>query len=94
MSPTRVTPQQLVKTEMKDERCEEETVDEDMPTDLSMAASEPWRKRARSDPAPIPSQHDKHRISALIGDTMMLKRESEYNTEHYALNIKSEKCEQ
>ncbi|XP_030023582.2 ets DNA-binding protein pokkuri [Manduca sexta] len=97
MSPTRVVPQSVVKTEMKEERCEEETVDEDMPTDLSMAASEPWRKRARSDPAaaqPLPSQHDKHRISALIGDNMMMKREAEYATEHYALNLKSEKCEQ
>lgn len=92
MSPTRVPQQQAVKTEMKEERCEDDNVDEDMPTDLSMTASEPWRKRARSDPAPVP--HDKHRISALIGDSMMLKRESEYNTEHYALNLKSEKCEQ
>lgn len=94
MSPTRVVPQAAVKTEMKEERCEEEAVDEDMPTDLSMAASEPWRKRARSDPAPIPSQHDKHRISVLIGDNMMLKREPEYSGDHYALNLKSEKCEQ
>lgn len=94
MSPTRITPQPVVKSEMKEERCEEDTVDEDMPTDLSMTASEPWRKRARSDPAHGQSPHDKHRISALIGDSMMMKRESEYNGEHYALNLKSEKCEQ
>lgn len=95
MSPTRVAaPQAIVKTEMKEERCEDEQVDEDMPTDLSMAASEPWRKRVRPEPAPIASPHDKHRISALIGDTMMHKRESEYNAEHFALNLKSEKCEQ
>lgn len=93
MSPTRVVSQAVVKTEMKEERCEEEAVDEDMPTDLSMAASEPWRKRARSDNAP-PSTHDKHRISALIGDNMMMKQEFEYASEHYALNLKSEKCEQ
>ncbi|XP_045459579.1 ets DNA-binding protein pokkuri [Melitaea cinxia] len=91
MSPTRVAQQAAVKTEMKEERCEEDNVDEDMPTDLSMTASEPWRKRARPDP---PAPHDKHRISALIGDNMMLKREAEYNNEHYALNLKSEKCEQ
>lgn len=94
MSPTRVAPQQIVKTEMKEERCEDEHVEEDMPTDLSMATSEPWRKRARSDNPQPPLTHDKHRISALIGDNMMLKRESEYNPEHYALNLKSEKCEQ
>lgn len=95
MSPTRVAaPQASVKMEMKEERCEEEPVDEDMPTDLSMAASEPWRKHARPEPSPIASPHDKHRISALIGDTTMYKRESEYNAEHFALNLKSEKCEQ
>lgn len=93
MSPTRVNQQPLVKTEIKVERCEEDNGDEDMPTDLSMAASEPWRKRARTDPIPPPT-HDKHRISALIGESIMLKRESEYNTEHYALNLKSDKCEQ
>lgn len=92
MSPTRVVPQSVVKTEMKEERCDDENVDEDMPTDLSMAAAEPWRKRARSDNAP-PPQHDKHRISALIGENMMMKRESEYTADHYALNL-SEKCEQ
>lgn len=91
-----MVPQSVVKTEMKEERCEEENVDDDMPTDLSMAASEPWRKRARPDAASAqpPPQHDKHRISALIGDNMMMKREAEYSTEHYALNLKSEKCEQ
>lgn len=94
MSPTRVVPQAVVKTEMKEERCEEEPVDEDLPTDLSMATSEPWRKRARSDPSLVPPQHDKHRISSLIGESMMLKRESEYSGDHYALNLKSEKCEQ
>lgn len=96
MSPTRVVPHAVVKTEMKEERCEvDEPVDEDMPTDLSMAASEPWRKRARADAPPAPPPpHDKHHISALIGDNMMMKRESDYATEHYALNLKSEKCEQ
>lgn len=97
MSPTRVVPQTLVKTEMKEERCDEETVDEEMPTDLSMSASEPWRKRARSDTATAPpssTQHDKHRISTLIGDNMIMKREVDYSAEHYALNLKSEKCEQ
>ncbi|CAG9563406.1 unnamed protein product [Danaus chrysippus] len=85
MSPTRVTQQPAVKTEVKDDRCEDEN-DEDMPTDLSMSG-EPWRKRQRTEPA-----RDKHRISALIGDAIM-KREPDY-TEHYALNLKSEKCEQ
>lgn len=94
MSPTRVVPQAVVKTEMKEERCDEEPIDEDMPTDLSMAAAEPWRKRARPEPSPVQQPHDKHHISALIGDNMMIKRESEYATEHYALNLKSEKCEQ
>ncbi|KAF9412977.1 hypothetical protein HW555_008674 [Spodoptera exigua] len=94
MSPTRVVPQAVVKTEMKEERCDEEPVDEDMPTDLSMAASEPWRKRARPDPNPVQPHHDKHHISALIGENMMMKRETEYASEHYALNLKSEKCEQ
>ncbi|XP_063823325.1 ets DNA-binding protein pokkuri [Ostrinia nubilalis] len=96
MSPTRVVPQQtVVKSEMKEERCDEEIVDEDMPTDLSITASEPWRKRARPDPTLAPSQHDKHRISALIGDNLMPKREPvEYSAENYALNLRSEKCEQ
>lgn len=94
MSPTRVAPQPVVKTEMKEERCEEDTVDEDMPTDLSMAAAEPWRKRARSDPVSAPTTHEKHRISALIGENILLKREPDYTPEHYALNLKSEKCEQ
>ncbi|XP_038213092.1 ets DNA-binding protein pokkuri [Zerene cesonia] len=102
MSPTRVAQQQqqqqpppVVKAEMKEERCEDEHVEEDMPTDLSMTASEPWRKRPRSDPAPAPPSHDKHYISTLIGDNnMMMKPESEYNSEYYALNLKSEKCEQ
>jgi ETS translocation variant 6/7 len=94
MSPTRVAPQTVVKSEMKEERCEDEHVDEDMPTDLSMAASEPWRKRARPDPSSITSQYDKHRISALIGDSMIPKREPEYSADNYALNLKSEKCEQ
>lgn len=89
MSPTRVVPQAPVKMEMKEERCEDDNVDEDMPTDLSMAASEPWRKRARPD-----SQlQDKHRISALIGENILMKREPEYATDHYALNL-SDKCEQ
>lgn len=92
MSPTRIPPQPVVKTENKE--CEEEqTVDEDMPTDLSMAASEPWRKRARTEHASQPL-HDKHRISALIGETIKIKRESEYSNDHYALNLKSEKCDQ
>lgn len=91
MSPTSVVSHATVKTEMKEERCEiDEPVDEDMPTDLSMAASEPWRKRARSDASSAPPPHDKHHISALIGDNMMMKRESDYATEHYALNLKSE----
>ncbi|XP_041972938.1 ets DNA-binding protein pokkuri [Aricia agestis] len=95
MSPTRVPPQQpVVKAEMKEERCEDENVDEDMPTDLSMSASEPWRKRPRAEAVPTSQSHDKHRISALIGETMMLKREPEYSADHYALNLKSEKCEQ
>lgn len=95
MSPTRVTvPQAVVKTEMKEERCEDENIDEDMPTDLSITASEPWRKRARPDPALLAAQHDKHRISALIGDNLMPKREPEYSAENYALNLRSEKCEQ
>lgn len=94
MSPTRVVPQAVVKTEMKEERCEDEPVDEDMPTDLSITASEPWRKRARPDPSSVASQHDKHRISALIGDNLMPKREPEYSAENYALNLRSEKCEQ
>ncbi|XP_047989599.1 ets DNA-binding protein pokkuri [Leguminivora glycinivorella] len=94
MSPTRVTPQPVVKTEMKEERCEEDPADEDMPTDLSMAAAEPWRKRARPEPVSAPPPHEKHRISALIGESMLLKRESDYTTDHYALNLKSEKCEQ
>lgn len=92
MSPTRVAAQPVVKSETKE--CEEEpVVDEDMPTDLSMAAVEPWRKRPRAEP---PSQPllDKHRISALIGETMKIKRETDYVNEHYALNLKSEKCEQ
>lgn len=92
MSPTRVVPQAPVKTEMKEERCEEDNVDEDMPTDLSMSTSEPWRKRARPEAVQV-SQHDKHRISSLIGDNMIMKREPEYSAEHYALNL-SEKCEQ
>ncbi|KAG7305552.1 hypothetical protein JYU34_009632 [Plutella xylostella] len=101
MSPTRVPPQQQVvaiKTEVKVEHCEEEQADEDMPTDLSMAAAEPWRKRARADhPAhPAPSALDKHRISALIADNMMQRRdrETDYSIENYGLNLKSEKCEQ
>lgn len=93
MSPTRITPLTVVKTEMKEERCEEEPVDEDMPTDLSMSTSEPWRKRARPDSGSAPTQHDTHRISALIGESM-LKRDSQYTQDHYALNLKSEKCEQ
>lgn len=85
MSPTRVVPQAPVKIE----RCEDDNADEDMPTDLSMAASEPWRKRARPDP----QLQDKHRISALIGENILMKREPEYATDHYALNL-SDKCEQ
>ncbi|XP_045526333.1 ets DNA-binding protein pokkuri [Pieris brassicae] len=99
MSPTRVAqqqpqPQSVVKAEMKEERCEDDHVEEDMPTDLSMSATEPWRKRPRSDPAPVIPSHDKHYISTLIGDNMMMKQESDYSSEYYALNLKSEKCEQ
>lgn len=85
--------QQPVKTEMKEERCEDDNVDEDMPTDLSIGACEQWRKRTWPDSAS--AAHDKHRISALIGDSiMMMKRDPEYNSEQCALNLKSEKCEQ
>ncbi|XP_047522580.1 ets DNA-binding protein pokkuri [Pieris napi] len=100
MSPTRVAqqqqpqPQSVVKAEMKEERCDDDHVEEDMPTDLSMSATEPWRKRPRSDPAPVIPSHDKHYISTLIGDNMMMKQESDYSSEYYALNLKSEKCEQ
>ncbi|GBP07004.1 Ets DNA-binding protein pokkuri [Eumeta japonica] len=91
MSPTRVTPQAIVKTEMKE--CEDEPADEDMPTDLSMAAVEPWRKRARTD-------NDRHRVGALLD--VKHKRDAEYAPapaphpppDGYVLNLKSEKCEQ
>lgn len=92
MSPTRIAPLTVVKTEMKEERCEDEPVDEDMPTDLSMSTSEPWRKRARPDSGSVSTQYEKHRISALIGESM-LKRD-DHLPDHYALNLKSEKSEQ
>lgn len=95
MSPTRVNPPAaVVKTEMKEERCDDEHVDEEMPTDLSMSSSESWRKRQLTNPSAITPQHDKHRISALIGENMMRREPDFILSDHYALNLKSEVCDQ